>query len=278
MPKRKIKQRYNTRKKVKKEQIPLIIDDISEFDKTYKCLAFERGLFGSKEENLARGGKINLPELVLSEIVRESLPCPYLFKLTNNERFCYCGVNEFVAPPNTIELPSWMLESLKIEETSNVKIESVELPVGTYLKIQPQDVNWLNITDCRAVLEKSLRSFSTLHKDETFPVDYNNRTYHLKVLETLPNDAIQIINCDINVDIELPVGYESAKIKDKTQERKREISNNSSTYLGRGYRIDGKIPDLYIPPTPSGMVREELKKGRPDYKHDIYELCFKLDK
>ena len=61
-----------------------------------------------------------------------------------------------------------MMNTLKLQEGDIVKITSTTLPLGKFVKIQPQSTEFLNITDPKAVLEKSFRNFSTLTPGTSF--------------------------------------------------------------------------------------------------------------
>jgi len=40
-----------------------------------------------------------------------------------------------------------------------------------------------------------------------FLSDYIGREFEVQIVETKPEDAVNIIECDMNVDFEAPVGY-----------------------------------------------------------------------
>ena len=67
------------------------------------------------------------------------LESPWLFLIQNldNERSVYGGVLEFVAPDETVCVPNWMLDALDAHSAPRVKVTSVELPKGTYMRLKP---------------------------------------------------------------------------------------------------------------------------------------------
>lgn len=66
--------------------------------------------------------------------------------------------------------------------------------------MRSQSVDFLEISNPKAILENSLRSFACLTKDDLLAIRYNGKVYKLSVLETLPADAVTIIGeCDVNV-------------------------------------------------------------------------------
>jgi ubiquitin fusion degradation protein 1 len=98
-----------------------------------------------------------------------------LFKLTNDKmkRETHCGVLEFVADEGRIYIPYWvgriprstlqstlffffhlllqMMTNLLLEEGSLVQLENVSLPVATFAKFEPQSMDFLDISNPKAV-------------------------------------------------------------------------------------------------------------------------------
>lgn len=91
------------------------------------------------------------------------------------------------------------MHNLMLNEGDEVDLESVTLPIATFSKFQPLSSDFLDITNPKAVLENSLRNFACLSKGDTIAIKYNGHVYELCVLETKPNDAVNIIECDMNV-------------------------------------------------------------------------------
>ena len=65
-----------------------------------------------------------------------------------------------------------------------ITLTSVTLPVASYSKFKPQQVDFLNITNPKAVLEKHLRSFACLSKNDMISIDYLGKEYELQIVET----------------------------------------------------------------------------------------------
>lgn len=86
-----------------------------------------------------------------------------LFKLTNKKanRTSHCGVLEFVADEGKIYVPYWvqiyafitfqMLKNLLLEEGGLVSINNASLPVASFAKFQPLNVDFLDISNPKAV-------------------------------------------------------------------------------------------------------------------------------
>ena len=99
------------------------------------------------------------------------------------------------------------MQNLLIEEGSVISITNVSLPKATFVKLQPQHVDFLEITNPRAVLEHALRNFSCVTKGDVIQLPFNNKNYHFELKEVKPQDAACIIETDCNVDFDAPVGY-----------------------------------------------------------------------
>ena len=138
-----------------------------------------------------------------------------LFRLSSSvdNRMTHCGVLEFTADEGTCYIPFWMMQNLLIEEGSVITVTNVSLPKATFVKLQPQSVDFLEISNPRAVLEHALRNFSCVTKGDVIQVPYNNRNYHLALKDVQPQDAACIIETDCNVDFDAPVGYKEPDYK-----------------------------------------------------------------
>ena len=132
-----------------------------------------------------------------------------LFRLTSDSKgtMTHCGVLEFTAEEGSCYIPFWMMQNLLIEEGTVITVTNVSLPKATFVKLQPQHVDFLEVSNPRAVLEYALRNFSCVTKGDVICVPHNNKNYHFELKEVQPQDAACIIETDCNVDFDAPVGY-----------------------------------------------------------------------
>ena len=105
-----------------------------------------------------------------------------------------------------------MMNTLLLSEGSLLNLKSTTLPLGKFIKIQPQSTNFLSIHDPKAVLEMSLRNFSALTIGDIIQISYNSQIYEIAVLEVKAHgggegNAVCVIETDIEVDFAPPVGY-----------------------------------------------------------------------
>lgn len=105
------------------------------------------------------------------------------------------------------------MQTLHLTEGSLLNLKSTTLPLGKFIKIQPQSTSFLSIHDPKAVLEMSLRNFSALTKGDIIQISYNSQIYEIALLQVKAhggNDgetAVCVIETDIEVDFAPPVGY-----------------------------------------------------------------------
>lgn len=100
------------------------------------------------------------------------------------------------------------MQTLSLDQGDIAKVKSTELPKGQFVKIQPQTVDFLEISDPKAVLEQAFRSFSTLCKGDIIQILYNCITFDIQILEVKPEgEGISILETDLEVDFAPPVGY-----------------------------------------------------------------------
>jgi len=174
------------------------------FDQEYHCFP---GAFADKPE-LEDGDKILLPSSALDTLARLHVEYPMLFELTTPDgQKTHCSVLEFTAGEGTCYIPYWMMSNLRLGEGQIIRVRNVSLPKATFVKFQPQHVDFLDIHNPRAVLEYKLRSFSCVTIGDQLCISYNDKKYYLEVREVQPQDAACIIEADVNVDFEAPVGY-----------------------------------------------------------------------
>ncbi|XP_064378203.1 ubiquitin recognition factor in ER-associated degradation protein 1 isoform X2 [Dromaius novaehollandiae] len=223
-----------------------------------------------------------MPPSALDQLSRLNITYPMLFKLTNknSDRMTHCGVLEFVADEGICYLPHWMMQNLLLEEGGLVQVESVNLQVATYSKFQPQSPDFLDITNPKAVLENALRNFACLTTGDVIAINYNEKIYELRVMETKPDKAVSIIECDMNVDFDAPLGYKEPE-RNAQHEETTDVEADHSGYVsdlgfrafsGSGNRLDGKKKG--VEPSPSPIKPGDIRRGIPNYDFKIGRITF----
>ncbi|KAF1957508.1 UFD1-domain-containing protein [Byssothecium circinans] len=186
------------------------------FDEYFRCYPIAM-LPGPDRVEANHGGKVFLPPSALDKLTRLHITYPMLFELINGAadgKKTHAGVLEFIAEEGKIYLPYWIMQTLKLDPGDLLQVKSTDIPLGSFIKLQPQDTSFLDISDPKAVLENAFRNFSCLTKGDVFTFAYNDNVYSIAVLETKPahsSNAICTIETDLSVDFAPPIGYEEPK-------------------------------------------------------------------
>ncbi|CAG8464694.1 15596_t:CDS:10 [Acaulospora morrowiae] len=257
--------------------LPLHQNPNRRFSETYSCysVAF---LPGNERENVNFGGKIILPPSALAKLASLNIEYPMLFELNNANKQIrsHAGVLEFIAEEGRVYLPHWMMQTLSLEQGDHIDIKNATLPLGTFVKIQPQAVDFLDISDPKAVLEKAFRNFTTLTQGDIIQINYNNKIYEILVLEVKPSgnnvDGISIVETDLEVDFAPPVGYvEPAPPPKDTMADKIKIDEPSMksdrwlAFQGAGNKLNGKS----VKSSSANASNPNSDKQDPDATKDV---------
>ena len=87
-----------------------------------------------------------------------------------------------MADEGKVYIPYWMMQNLAIDQGGLLMVESASLPVANFAKFQPHSVDFLDLTNPKAVLESKLRNFACLSTGDVVAIDYNNKVRILKCL------------------------------------------------------------------------------------------------
>jgi len=155
------------------------------------------------------GDKLLLPPSALDRLAALHVEYPMLFRIDAPEsgRATHCGVLEFVADEGVAYLPAWMMQNLALAEGDAIRLSSAALPKGTFVKLQPHTSDFLDISDPRAVLERTLRGFSCLTTGDCICLPYNGKRFYIDVVEAKPGGAVSVIETDCEVDFAPPLDY-----------------------------------------------------------------------
>lgn len=194
------------------------------FDNTYTCFS----MAVSGKGHLEDGDKILLPNSALNQLAQMQVEYPMLFELSNPRmgKRTHCGVLEFSAEEGTCYIPFWMMQNLMLQEGDILHVVNVSLNKAKFVKFRPQSVDFLDITNPRAVLEKTLRKFTCVTVGDQLCIQHIGKNYYLEIREVIPDGAASIIETDCNVDFDAPVGYkETTYAKAETASKSEESSN-----------------------------------------------------
>jgi ubiquitin fusion degradation protein 1 len=178
-------------------------------------VAYARGV----KENFS--GKIILPQLCLVDLVQKQVETPYVFKISTHGGISYThsGVLDFTAEPGIAVLPKWMHEQLSIDGTVPVEIECASAPRGEFIKLLPQQKEFLDVENPKAELEAALRNYQVLSHGDTIELALEGefKTMMFTVVGIRPvGEVISIIDTDLEVEFLPPADYkeesESARL------------------------------------------------------------------
>ncbi|RLM93713.1 hypothetical protein C2845_PM08G12680 [Panicum miliaceum] len=226
------------------------------FEQTYRCYPASSAV----RPHLEAGDKVILPASALHRLASLHIEYPMQFELrscsnadSNDDsgggggataaeasapRVSHCGVLEFVADEGTVMMPGWMME--------NLRVRSAALPKGTYVKLRPHAAAFLEVSNLKAVLEKTLRAFSCFTTGDTIVVAYNN-------VETRPATAVSIIDTDCEVDFAPPLDDKETEKPQQPSPAEAGEDNNAEVkdeppefkpFTGSAKRLDGKASEL----------------------------------
>eukprot|EP00511_Aplanochytrium_stocchinoi_P004898 CAMPEP_0204836192 /NCGR_PEP_ID=MMETSP1346-20131115/24413_1 /ASSEMBLY_ACC=CAM_ASM_000771 /TAXON_ID=215587 /ORGANISM="Aplanochytrium stocchinoi, Strain GSBS06" /LENGTH=287 /DNA_ID=CAMNT_0051970713 /DNA_START=424 /DNA_END=1287 /DNA_ORIENTATION=- len=189
------------------------------------------------KEDKEKGDKIILPSSAFEKLAQMDISYPMQFELTNESEYpvkrTHVGVLEFTANEGQCFVPYWIMENLNFAgpgkpEGGIITVRNVTLPLANFLKFRPQSVDFLDISNPKAVLESTLRNFSCMTKGEIISLHYNGKIYKLEVVDVKPQDACSIVEADVKVDFEAPVGYkEPEKLRDEVVNSSASITHNT---------------------------------------------------
>ncbi|KAH6831092.1 hypothetical protein C2S53_009287 [Perilla frutescens var. hirtella] len=225
------------------------------FQETFRCFPFDK----YKNPTLETGNKIIMP---LSSLVQlQTLPVryPLLFKIEGytSDKISHCGVLEFCAEEGCVYMPRWMMTNLHVEEGDDVILRDTTLSRGCYMKLQPHEAAFVELSNPKAVLERSMRGFSCLSTGDTIMVRHNDRDFYLDVLDVWPGgEAISLVDTDCMLDFAPPLDYEEPAHYDERddhdqmikkvdndvggEEREEEVKT-FRPFTGVAWRLDGTV-------------------------------------
>ena len=200
-----------------------------EFSNRYQC--FSTAVSG---RDLPEGDKIILPPSALGRLSQMNVEYPMVFEIKNEviDKTTHTGCLTFTSLEGECYMPYWKMEIMAIEEGQPIKVKYVRLEKATYIKFRAQSCDFLLISDHKAVLESSLRSFTCVTSGDMICIFHDDKQYELEVLEVQPNGAACIVETDCHVDFIEPVGYKEWKALQDWEAAKAREQQETATALG----------------------------------------------
>lgn len=203
------------------------------------------------------------------------LESPWTFTLRSTGRgehkTTHGGVVEFIAEEGVVYLPAWMMRTLELRDGDPIHVQGTRLPKGKFVKLQPQTVDFLEISDPKAVLEQALRNYPTLTPGDIIEISYNCLTFEILIMEVTPDaEGISIIETDLEVDFAPPKGYvePAPKPRDPGPSMASRLRIDTDKYDAvRPAGTSGATPFRGLGETLSGK-KTKGKKDKPITPHD----------
>ena len=180
------------------------------------------------KKDLKCSNKIILPASVLFNITNENEDdniSKLYFKISNVENLfgVVCAVHEFSAPQSVVHVPYYIMDECGIDNGDKVDVKLVSPNKGTYMKIKLHNgKEFSKIEDPKKMLEKYLsKNYPVVTQGHTIKIKYENKkTFYIDIVETKPDETIEIFNVDLNVDFDKPYDYDEIE-KERLEKLKK---------------------------------------------------------
>jgi len=111
----------------------------------------------------------------------------------------HCGVREFTAEEGTIEMPSFLMLNLDIQEGKTILIQQVRMEPGTYALFHPT-TKFSDFSRVKQTLEMVLRDYTCLTEGTFITLESLAKGMLLKIVETKPKAAVHIVDVDLAIE------------------------------------------------------------------------------
>lgn len=165
--------------------------------------------------------KVLLPHYVLKDLVAFNIQPPYVFEISHENGIykTVCSVLDFLLDEDEVIVPSWMFEQLCLDTADKVLLKQVEIERGEGVKLLPHSVEFLEIENHKKELENTLTNYHVLsYGDEILLYFEEIGRCRFTVTKIYPEhlDVIYIVDTDLKVDFDEPLGYKEKIESEKT--------------------------------------------------------------
>lgn len=175
------------------------------------------------------GDKITLPASALEELNPQNAHelGVFTFELSYQSedatRKTHAGVLEFTAEEGTVGVPPKVAVSLFQASAllpANIQVRYVRLEKGKFASLQPLAEGFGDREiDFKVLLERSLKAHTTLTVGDVLFVRHGKETFEVVVAELKPEDAVNILNTDLEVAVLPSEAVARAKEAEKQAEQ-----------------------------------------------------------
>lgn len=170
---------------------------------------------------------------------------PYInFIIQSENHKVYASINTFTEEQD-IYVPSWMLRKLSVQNGDKVNISvAQDIPKGFRCKVQAQSCEFLKIKDPRQVLESAFIYYTCIAKDQYIKCFEESDEHTIKIVDVFnEQDVIDIVDVNLEIDFDKPVGYVSPKIEPKITFQNKNVKKEEPQpkkfvpFSGKGYSL-----------------------------------------
>ncbi|KAH9578152.1 Ubiquitin fusion degradation protein Ufd1-like [Trypanosoma melophagium] len=217
-----------------------------------KQLAAYPGEFSEKASRVDGGGRVLLPSSCLAELATMNVVYPLQFCIRSRQATCYAGVLEFNADNGIVIMPLWMFSALMLQPGDTVSLETCVLPPGKLVKLRPQQMSFIQLSDPKHVLEMHLSQYPVLTRGTSIVLQYLDREFVIDVIDiTDENDrsvqAISTVRADAQAT-ELKVEFERPLDMPTSPTEEEKAVPQGVNVIGSGDALDF-TPFVFKPPT-----------------------------
>jgi len=150
-------------------------------------------LKGKEKESLQNNGGGSGADLAPHHDRRKGQPLTLQFTNPRTGTKVFGGVLEFSSPTGVVGLSPYLVKALSLDLDDTVTVRLVNLPKGSFAKLQPLQADYLDIPDFRAALESLMRSnFTTLTQGEIISLAHQGKVHDILVSELKPSTGVSI--------------------------------------------------------------------------------------
>lgn len=178
----------------------------------------------SKDAKENYSSKVLLPHYMLQELNDYNFKLPYIFELFNQDESIStaCSVLDFALETDEVHIPSWMYEQLGLENNDTVVLKYLSTKKGNGIKLLPHSTDFLEVENPREELEKGLFDYHVVSYGDEILLSFEYfGNMRFTVTNVVPEevDTIYLVDTDLNVDFDEPIGY-AKKLEDEKTVRK----------------------------------------------------------
>lgn len=175
----------------------------------------------TKDSQNNYSSKALLPYRILGDLAFFNIPAPYVFEICHENGVfkTVCSVLDFVLEEDEIQLPSWMFEQLSLDGAERVILKHIQVEKGEGVKLLPHSVDFLKLENPKEELEVTLTNYHVLSYGDEILLHFEDiGNCRFTVTKVYPEsvDSIYIVDTDLKVDFDEPLGYKEMVESNKT--------------------------------------------------------------